>query len=285
MEDSQIQMFHDAYINADSTELNRLWNEEAPSCFIKFYSARYDGENNNFLDNLRSDKLWLSSPRCFNDPFDSVINFDYEKHMNQLAYALLEFFVGKKDAETIKGWEPANKSITELAAKYHEELTEQNKKFENNIYVTCFSEKENLFSLRMWGHYAANHTGVCAEYDFTTVNNASPFGCIPIKYTDSYEYLPYTNNVHEASSNFLKLFNKASEWKYEKEWRVAQQVDKEKKNGFNISFSKPKSIYMGCKVSDELKNELIHICKEREIELFQMKMKRNSFTLKFEKVV
>ena len=77
MEDFKIQMFHDAYIKADSTELDRLWNEEAPSSFIKFYPARYDGEINYFLDNLRSDKLWLSSPRCFNDPFDSVINFDY----------------------------------------------------------------------------------------------------------------------------------------------------------------------------------------------------------------
>ena len=193
--------------------------------------------------------------------------------------------MGNKEAEKIKEWEVAKKSITELATKYHKELTEKNRKFENSIYVTCFSEKENLYSLRMWGHYEANHTGVCAEYDFPTVNNTSHFGCIPIKYTDSYENLPYTNNVREDSSNFLKFFNKTSEWKCEKEWRVARQADEDVKNGFNISFSKPQRIYMGCKISDELKNELIHICEERRIEVLQTNMIRNSFTLTFEKVV
>ena len=78
MEDKIVQEFHNAYINADQKGLDRLWEEETPKSLIKFYSGKYEPNGSNyFLDSISNNTLWLSSPSFFNDPFDCMINVNY----------------------------------------------------------------------------------------------------------------------------------------------------------------------------------------------------------------
>lgn len=285
MEQSNAVFFHNAYINADSTELDRLWSEVAPKTLIKFYPATYkkDGRNH-FLEHLRTRSLWLSSPAMFNDPFDSVINFDCRSQVEQWSRAILNLFVDEETAQAIMAMEGAKEALENEKTRFQDEIDRIHRKFENSIYTTCFTEKNNLRSLRMWGHYANSHAGVCAEYSFFDVNNASNFGCIPIKYSDSYEYLITTQNLAENSFNFLKLYTKSSEWQYEREWRVSQQRENYDGNGYSIKFVLPKRVYIGCKADDRLKNDVILECKKHGIELYQMTMRPGSFCLDITKL-
>ena len=91
------------------------------------------------------------------------------------------------------------KKLSECYLQYNKEMNASNRRFESQMFIACFSEKESIYSSRMWGHYANNHAGVCAEYDWDTVVNASPFGCIPIKYTDTYEYFSNPSNKAEET--------------------------------------------------------------------------------------
>ena len=280
MELFEAERFHNAYIKADEQELDRLWKEVAPKELLKFYPATYKADGrNHFLEHLQNQTLWLSSPSLFNDPLDSVINFDCRSQVEQWSRELLALFAGAQTSQEIMAMPGAMDVLEKEKDKFQNEIGLIHRNVEESIYTTCFTEKENLSSLRMWGHYANSHAGVCAEYSFVDVNNACSFGCIPVRYTNSYEYRIWANSVEEQVSNFLKLYVKATEWQYEKEWRVSQKRENFRENGYNVKFYLPKRVYIGCKADDRLKEDVIRNCTKLGIELYQMKIRPGSFCL------
>lgn len=285
MEQSKVIEFHNAYIKGNSKELDRLWKEEAPATLIKFYPGKYETDGRNyFLDNLNNRALWLSSPALFNDPFDSVINFNYEKECVAISTNLLQVLVGKETAEEILNSDMGKKTLDRIISEFENKFSDVHKKIEKSMYSTCFSEVENLMSLRMWSYYANNHSGVCVEYEFDKVNKVCEFGCIPIKYTNLYEYFINPNDISEGVCNFIKLYTKSSEWEYEKEWRVSCQIEKDKWPGFNIPFSFPQKIYFGCRAKEKLKNDVLALCENEKVEIYQMKLKPGSFFLDYDRM-
>lgn len=272
--------FHNAYIYSNADELERLWMEEAPTTLIKFFPAKYEQNGDNyFLNHLRQGTLWLSSPSKFNDPFDSVINFDSNAQIDIWETEIVNSLVGEATAREILKSGIEKERMENLKSQFQIEIEEIHKRFERGIYATCFSERQNLISLRMWGHYANNHAGICAEYAFEDVNNATPFGCIPIRYVDSYEYLICPQNISESTKNILKIYAKSSEWEYEKEWRICQIRERFSGKGYNISFVKPKRIFLGCNANERLEKDVTEICENTAIELFKMVPRKGSFLL------
>ena len=162
-------------------------------------------------------------------------------------------------------------------------MNSSNREWERKMFIACFAEKDTITSSRMWGHYANNHMGICAEYDWADVRDASPFACLPVKYTNTYEYIPNPTSDRDGTKNFMKFYTKAEEWEYEKEWRVAQQLDC-KCNGVSVPFNLPRKVYLGCRISEKLKNDVVSICALNNIEVYQMRIKPNSYSLEFDKI-
>lgn len=279
------QKFHDAYIMGNQKELDRLWREEAPSTLIKFYPAKYEHNGvNYFLEHLENRTIWLSSPMMFNDPFDCVYNCDYAYEVEQIGAHVLYTLAGRDEAERIISSEFWQQRFEPVATNFKSSMYGIHKKNERNKYITCFSDPENVFSKIMWAHYANSHSGVCAEYTYGSVNNICEFGCIPIKYTDHYDRRVNATTTEEGTAEFLKLiYNKATEWEYEKEWRVVKESDNDERLGFNVDFNLPKNIYLGCKISHKLKKDILDFCYGKGIGVFQMKVKPGSFCLEFER--
>ena len=199
-----VQKIHDAYVYGQEAELDRLWKEDCPKTLIKFYSAKYDENGENYLlKHIQEQTIWLASPSAFNDPFDCVLNIDCEKE----AFRIQREFM-QNSADEVITEEILNSGFGELLLKiatseFEKVLPKLHNDIEKKIYATCFSEPDNLYSMRMWGHYANNHRGVCVEYDFNTVKNICPFGCIPIKYTDTYSHRIHTEGTVENTKNIL----------------------------------------------------------------------------------
>ena len=281
MEEKIVCEFHEAYIKADRKKLDTLWKESTPSTLIKFHPGKYEPNGENFLlDSISNKTLWLSSPKFFNDPFDCVINVNYYSEAERIRRNYLKkYFDDDNIVEYLLSFDESEKGLLKFAESLKELNEDINSYFENSIYVSSFSEFDNLKSIRMWAHYANNHSGVCLEYDFNAVKNASLFGCIPVKYTNDYHYLLDANDVFENVANYLKFFTKAKEWEHEREWRVAQKNETINMNGYKVAFALPISIYLGCKVSDKLKDDVMSICKDKGISLYQMKMNPGSFDI------
>ena len=68
--------------------------EHFPKTFCKYYSPT----SNNILD-VQKQRLWLSHPNSFNDPFDCNIGFDTEDYEKR---RLLEYIKRKIDSESVK---------------------------------------------------------------------------------------------------------------------------------------------------------------------------------------
>ena len=281
MEDEKVQEFHNAYINANKEGLDRLWNEETPKSLIKFYSGKYEPDGSNYLlDSISNNTLWLSSPRFFNDPFDCVINVNYDAEAENISRQFLNEHFDDEVANFLLSYDGIKEAVGNVAKYLKEENEGRHLYLEKSIYVACFSESDNLLSSRMWAHYANNHSGVCVEYDFDAVKNASPFGCIPVRYADDYRYLLNTNNISEDVANYLQFFTKSKEWKNEKEWRVAEQNDRLNMIGYNVPISSPVAVYLGCKASEKLKKDVMSACEN--IPIYQMRKIPGTFRFDYE---
>lgn len=168
-------------------------------------------------DLLVQSRLWLASPTDFNDPFDCRAHVVYEADPAVRR---------KKFDSMLRGIEPhlsgiaRRRKIDQMMASrspgdWHETTVKTITRHLESLGVCCFSEDPK--SLLMWSHYAANHTGVCLQFeslrDIRTFSTA-----IPVRYTDDYpriNFFKYTGN--ELSQLMLSKFK---HWAYEKERRI-----------------------------------------------------------------
>ena len=232
--------------------------KEKPKKIYKYYPY-----NQNFINSITEDYIWLSSPSTFNDPFESHINnhFSIKKEID-----LIDSwnFFGDKNADNIwhKRIEHGEDAIQVLKEMVNsiEDIGKRN--FANAKLFACFEslckmhiDLANKFtnmiddafkvgclsadplSMIMWSHYASSHNGVCIEYslDENPYLNSQLQPVIYTKTTLSCDQI--------LDNNFLPyvLLLKGPEWAYEKEWRI---ISAGKENKFP---AKASAIYLGAR--------------------------------------
>lgn len=188
-----------------------------------------DFDDGHSLDLLKTDKLLLSKPSRFNDPFDCALklkvsdspeyigkvladesNLDYFKKHN-ISLKELKKAGRKKDPlhELIK--RQVKNNNPDLTLKERNKLIEEEENrikgynldlgLKESIHLACFSETYE--SILMWSHYANNHEGFCVEYNFKELGLKSPVTrfIFPVIYTttvfDMKDYIPDPNKKFE----------------------------------------------------------------------------------------
>lgn len=195
---------------------------------------KYEVINEEKINMLINSELWFSNPDDFNDPFDSCgICFDEGEIKKYL-----------KDID-----------VSKLINS-----------FKKDVKICCFSEEIN--SMPMWTHYAGNHEGMCAEYDFSKVSYTNRFSkyLFPIVYqTERYDITNILKDLINDKTEdaaymlFFMMQIKHISWNYEKEWRI---ILKDKQIRKNVKFPiKPSALYLGLNCSSknvELIKKLAH---------------------------
>jgi len=129
-------------------EFYKITRLHIPDFLFKYYSITDDiGLNENKLDTLRRQKIYMPEIKTFNDPFDSKAYFyDPDRLEN--------------------GPGGAFEMPTDV------------------LRAAAFTEC-GINSLPMWAHYANNHRGYCVSYDTKDMDNSLMFSCtMPIQYSD-----------------------------------------------------------------------------------------------------
>lgn len=187
-------------------------------------------------------------------------------------------------------------SIKELEMQFINDLLPKIKELRNKALVSCFSERND--SILMWGHYADKHKGVCIgykkpeqyfydiEYSFKRVKfPLYELSCIIASYLILDEIPVF--NCEEILKKGLKPFlTKSKEWEYEKEVRCLFSLN-DKKKFKNIDegrylYKMPSEvveIYLGCKVTDEQKNRLLEIIKDKKVKMYQFIESKDKYEL------
>ncbi|MDY1046982.1 DUF2971 domain-containing protein [Pseudomonas coleopterorum] len=179
---------------------------------------KYQSVTEYSLKSLVERTVWMSSPASFNDPFDCAINLDRKKLEESVAHAVS--LLTKNDGDLVD--ECTNLATPENEVAYAVLRTSLAAQMAT-IGVLCLTESPS--EILMWSHYAQYHKGFCIEY---RVDEGSLLESMarPVRYTEIYPSLSLKNLPVDADENFIDIcvHTKASQWSYEREWRVMAPV-------------------------------------------------------------
>ncbi len=213
----------------DANKAKKLKFNNTPSSLFKYRTMDKKGHT---LDLISEDKIYLSKPSNFNDPFDCALNITTKSMDNDYIREILSdydlsilkrFNFTSKELYKLKKSKRFIHDISKLYVKkiypnYKKNLEKYNglvnnlenkimdshlnlEKIKNHIYLTCFSEIND--SILMWSHYTHNHEGICIEYNFKELNFNNPLTryTFPVIYSDNVldfgEFLPNSNKEFE----------------------------------------------------------------------------------------
>lgn len=206
--------------------------------FFDRYNAsvsRYKYQTFDKLQYLSKDKLFISDPGNFNDPFDlrltlrddlSSAGFS-ESALQKAFIAAIEewpdisghWFYDAKTFEVLKHW-----TTGRLPLIYVEEaIKERFKKFG----VACFSTELN--QPLMWSHYGASHKGMCVQYFVRPMTLALESDLLQynVSYTSRLPQISLTEVLFAPRNVGQRMLaTKSIDWAYEKEWRLIHPTTK-----------------------------------------------------------
>jgi hypothetical protein len=191
--------------------------------------------------------------------------------------------VSRKDRKQFREW--LEVQLRAWEEKFKEALSATHK---DSLKVCSFSETQ--YSIIMWSHYADQHRGFCIEYETESLppEHLLLRMLYPVIYSKKlFDGTKYYRAALENKQGFNILFptlaalHKSPEWKYEKEWRLVIPANMIKAAS-PWRVPTPKRLYLGSRMTDHNKQQILRICKKKGIEVHNMHLKIGSFSLKSE---
>lgn len=161
------------------------------------------------------------------------------------------------------------------------------------LLISCFSKSSS--SVLMWSHYANNNKGVCIEFEnenFLEVVYSIKRSIMRTKqiiYKILWGIHSGSNLVFQNTKKIkylltiAPLLTKSKDWEYENEVRCILPITSEKviqrDNMYFYKMKNIKSITLGCRVSQNEKLQLVKICKNKNLHLYEMLLSKDSYEL------
>jgi hypothetical protein len=238
---------------------------------FKFYTVA----SGDIVDKIIGDQatIKLSSAFNLNDPYELKFNLD----IDPLVQGHEEQFLKENPGSTatdFKNWQ--DHGYTWYAEQQQRNAVAQ-------AIALCSFTEENKNNL-MWSHYTNNHKGICVEYKpelFEYLKTLKGYLIFwKVKYSDE---PPTIKGLEDINSKVEKImFNKQSEWKYEKEHRVVFFSDKDTEF-IPIDRKYIKSVYIGSRADTEIDRKIISVCKDTGIDIYYGITLGKSYEVSFEK--
>lgn len=221
---------------------------------FKFKSAKTIEDLTRDIQTMMNDEIWFSGIDYLNDPFEKVYSTKMLEEYDGTEQIVTDFFI------------PFQKDIDEYFKKV-------------GILSLC---KENT-NLVMWSHYADNHKGYCVEYNLNSnIINQLNFENEDEVFLMKVEYEDTPLDFLSLPSNFqFYLRRKSKLWEYENEFRYISS----KKGLHKIPSDAIKALYLGASINEIVKQTIVKLCTDKKIDLYQSTISKNSYALKFEKIL
>jgi hypothetical protein len=264
-------------------KMNKL-TADCATVLYKYKDISGDGLAH-FEDMLRNNRVWFSSPKDFNDPFDCRRAYDIRNTREQVVLRKAEVLT-KRGTQLNEAVAKANQEIpkqpVELEGWQEEQIAGHNRRLANSAILCLTDVCDNQI---MWTHYAAYHTGVCIVFCIRDLQDDSQIRFIaeaqPIEYSDR---CPLVNFVQDSGAEIVsKVFlTKATPYHYEREWRVIRYDD-----GPGLK-AIPKGIVggviLGVQMKTEVRQRVMQACAdyEGEIDIFQAQLDPYTYGLQLE---
>ncbi len=202
-------------------------------------------------------------------------------YYNQIEKDILNIFLKKKEFKKIV-LDHANPSL----------MSDSVKLIIQEFGVLCLSKSKN--NPLMWSHYADSHKGVMFELSEPHFNIDSSICIDTVSYQKKLPELDrsdllginsYLFKDNATDKNKKNIFVKSSEWSYEQEVRLFRAITNENRL---LEFPEDafKSIYLGCKITEPAKNEIINQLEKHlpNIPIFQLEIDKNKYQLNYNRI-
>lgn len=251
--------------------------------------------------------VYPSSPLYFNDPYDCEFCIHPDALLEildrQTYIKILEeqFRLKPKEKKKILNTKNIGSTIQQILRNHgvklqkslvnvlQDKLNSSMSEVKDSVRVVCLSEVYD--SILMWSHYAQNHTGFCIEYDFEE-NNMFYKRLYPVKYTtDRYAISKADMSNSNTRWIYKTICSKSDVWSYEKEWRIVsanfEKMGLKKLEGKYVFDLKTniKAFYLGAKIAENFKEEIIKFGKNNNIHVYQMILSPNSYELNAQRII
>jgi len=204
------------------------------SRFLYRYYSNYDF----IVDTITNKRIYFSSPKDFNDPFDCRPKFslhnckkDEEKYWELfLFYLAKEQYHGITDEEALKH---ASAAIEKKLHKNNDWLLECEKQLSiainesiKDLRICCFSKSPR--NPMMWTHYANNHKGMVLQFrsSYMADYSSGEFRAFDVDYySRPFSLKKYVESMEHSLKGDLMAFaqlvycSKSYEWSNEQEVR------------------------------------------------------------------
>jgi hypothetical protein len=184
--------------------------------FLYKYRGPVDASVTHLRDILVEGRLWLSSPRDFNDPFDMTAHVVFTDDTPALRQRFKDL-IDKKGREEGLNWKERKRRLDQFMARPREEWAAAMKRIhEENMRSTgVFSFAGDPRHILMWSHYAKDHSGICIQFESARAP-ATLLEAVPVRYVDDYPVYDWVKDDDLLGS----LLHKFRSWEYEREWRI-----------------------------------------------------------------
>ncbi len=211
------------------------------------------------------------------ETFDSI--FGAADWLDKLLAYVASQYVPESEVNAMK--DKVSKILMDEIAKLNSSINDMINKMSR---FACFTEKNS--NLPMWSHYANGHTGVCLEYDISSISDVYIINrLLPVKYVsklpDGTSLLSQDETSKFSFMDYI-LMHKLLDWSYETEWRLIfnagswfygpDEIPKEFwKNGAPIKFALPSKVFLGAKIEEKFEIEIREWCEKLSIPVEKMK--------------
>ena len=255
------------------------------------------------VSNLIQDKLCFNNPRCFNDPLDCWYRKEQFKiRFSDSAIHELNSICSLIGIDTSGENFVSDESINNIAAKlpvekreiFIETVKKHNANAANNAYnifnhtvdkqirITCLTENPPT-QILMWSHYGDYHKGMCLEYDFTYCEEEIFQMLMPISYVNKplqINCISTDNSSYQECNVLSSILIKASDWAYEKEWRLIKCLNEPSDDKYFHTVPFLKSICIGaCTIDNALTKNIISFANAKNIPVTKAIRRDDSFQL------
>jgi hypothetical protein len=279
------------------------------------FKYRCDNEKSRY--NLENDLVWVCSPTSYNDPYDSSVSVTTKALIETVLQDGAKKLMANRQAadiearkveqilsarnpalalqQTMVGVDPFPPEfwqrfvgLFEVQEKAWEEAFGKSIPAHQKDTLKVCSFSGTPHSIIMWSHYADEHRGFCIEYDTESLPQEHLFVRMlyPVIYSEKlFEGTKYYLAAMRDRKTFNILFlalaalHKSPEWSYEKEWRLVIPAGL-LKEASPWRIPTPKRVYLGTRMPDDKKRQIIEICTRKGIEIHQMDLADDSFCLR-----
>lgn len=165
--------------------------------------------------------------------------------------------------------------------------------FDDNLLLSLTNSNRQK---RMWSFYANSHKGVCFQIEIDK-DNVSPiiYTSKRINVAESYDSFIKDKCISSKNKRYQFLekhkdkywcFVKDKKWQDEKEYRCLFEKNSEGVTHKTIKGKlhyfvhvKITAVYLGCKISDKLKKDIIDVAREKNIKVREMIMYKDNYSV------